>query len=79
MAGRFGLSWRGARLGFDALETSQHSSITAISLPGGGTSYIWNINLTSEKTPTQKAKRLGWEIGIKLNEEDGKIDFFKKE
>ncbi|MFI2744368.1 hypothetical protein ACG2LH_16655 [Zhouia sp. PK063] len=59
VAGRFGLSWRAARLGFDALETRQHSSVFAISLSGSGTSYFFNINLTSEKTLTQKAQRLG--------------------
>ena len=79
VAGRFGLSWRAARLGFDALETKQHSSIITISPPGGGAPIIIpNINLTSEKIPTQKAQRLGWKIGIKLNQEDGKIDFFKE-
>ena len=79
VAGRFGLSWRAARLGFDALETKQHSSIITISPPGGGAPIIIpNINFTSEKAATQKAQRLGWEIGIKLNQEDGKNDFFKK-
>ena len=78
VAGRFGLSWRASRLGFDTLETAQHSSLISVSIPGGGTSYIFNVNLTSEKAPTQKAQRIGWEIGIKLNQEDGKIDFFKE-
>ncbi len=55
----------------------QHSSTISVGIPGGGTIMIFNINFTSEKEPTQKAQRLGWEIGIKLNPER-KIDFFKK-
>ncbi|MNX53645.1 RHS Repeat protein [compost metagenome] len=78
VAGRFGLSWKAARLGFDALETKQHTSNIFVGIPGGGTIIIPNINFTSEKVPTQKAQKLGWEIGIKLNKEDDKIDFFKK-
>ncbi len=75
VAGRFGLSWNAARLGFDALETAQHSSVFNVAIPGGGTGVIFDINFTSEKAPTQKAQKLGHSIGIKLNKLDGKINF----
>ncbi|PQJ16578.1 hypothetical protein [Aureicoccus marinus] len=70
VAGRAGLSWEQSRLGFDGLETLQHSSMLRVRLPGGGTGYIIAIKPSKEGTPTQKAQKLGHQIGRKLRADD---------
>nr|WP_298789352.1 DUF6443 domain-containing protein [uncultured Allomuricauda sp.] len=70
VAGRAGLGWDMARLGFDTLETVQKSSMISVNLPGGGTSIIFNVNFASEGVPTQKAQRLGWKIGNEMFNEE---------
>jgi len=72
VAGRFGLSWKGARLGFDTLETSQHST-TGYTGNSLGLMKVTNFRFRREAITTQKAQKVGWEIGIKLNKQDGKI------
>jgi RHS repeat-associated protein len=72
VAGRFGLSWGGSRFGFDTLETFQ--SLSASTIPGN-LSIVIHINQTREGVPTQKAQKIGWQMGIKLNKQDGKIKF----
>lgn len=74
VAGRFGLKWGASRIGFDTLQTLQNSSIEVVDTPMGP-SPILHIDFQKESTTTQKAQKLGWDIGIKLNKSDGKIKF----
>jgi hypothetical protein len=55
VAGRKGLSWSRARVGFDALESWQKKTIT------------------SEAIPTQKAQRVGHNIGLRLWKSEGRM------
>ena len=70
VAGRFGLNWKGARLGFDTLETYKKSYFKGLQM--GMLTWI-SIKFSTEPETTQNAQRIGWEMGIKLNEQENKI------
>ncbi|WP_281228762.1 hypothetical protein [Flavobacterium aquiphilum] len=62
VAGRAGLAWGAARLGFDALETYKNSSFQPVETQMGP--MIQMLIRTSTEAPvTQKAERVGWKIG----------------
>ena len=59
VAGRNGLGWGDARLGFDGLQSTQEG------------------RLATEGVPTQKAQRLGYNIGLKLRSKDSYYRSFR--
>jgi hypothetical protein len=59
VAGRNGLGWGDARLGFDGLQSIQEG------------------RLATEGVPTQKAQRLGFNIGLKLRSKDSYYRSFR--
>lgn len=60
VAGRNGLSWGQARVGFDALESYQRGAFA------------------SEPATTQKAQRVGYDVGISLRSKVSQRDKFRQ-
>ncbi|WP_374173550.1 DUF6443 domain-containing protein [Flavobacterium tructae] len=75
VAGRFGLSWQAARLGFDGYQTYTDTSFKLLETEVGPTIQMIG-GPRREAQISQKAQKAGWNIGIQLNKQDDKIDFF---